>query len=317
VHLLQSFDNADKTEKFVKDFTVLSRVMQELYPRPELLAAAHETTFAYCPHYPNNSYIPVYNKEFPPAMAEFYRELIALDPDANQLEKINFGQERAIGFLKVLHRFEKEESKNQVVDFLNQNRGLIDQWHVNSSSPINRELMADFLLARPEFFDKVGKYFQDEEVTRESLIKSLERLVYVFNDPEIVAAMPNREKLEMQPASSELLEVLMVLNEKELPQELNQVQAAIEADAGLFNIQMLLDTEMLAQSEARSQVLAAVISAKKKLSGKKYNNLLMNLKGLVSWGKWTDPAAGVEVTLEIEQRLDKVKELFSREGIEF
>jgi len=128
VHLGESFHKESKTKKFVSDLKALLRGLGQLYTYEELVKTTHEAIFAYARNMPNLLNVPYYHPAFKGEIRDFVEDVIACDADAAYLRELEFGQERSIGILVILHRLKTPEAKKAMVDYINAHRELIDRW---------------------------------------------------------------------------------------------------------------------------------------------------------------------------------------------
>lgn len=314
VHLTQVFDDASKTDKFVSDFNAMLRCMEAIYSREELLRAAYETMFAYAPNFPNNEFIPYHNPKFRGELKRFYDEFLALDADAIYLDQLTYGKERSIGVLKVLHRYQSQEAKSAIVNFINQHRKLIDKWSVNFTSPRNREIIADFLLSHPELLDDFKTQIQGE-VTREAIIEALKIHIWAFD--KYGSQMPDNSALEMMPQSSIVMDILMEINESNLEQELSDVGYLLENGMNESYMFRILGAKFMTESTKRQQLLRGLKTARATLGNQEFEQLTRMLCIVIADTHYYDSSSNRLIEIKEEERSEKVASVFKQFGIEY
>lgn len=314
VHLGQTFENANKTDKFVKDFNTLLKGMEAIYPREELLQTTHETIFAYAPDLPNNTYIPYHNQKFNGELRKFYNEVLALDVDAPYLDQLQYGKERSIGVLKVLHHFQSPEAKQAIIDFFNQHRELIDKWSVNSTSPHNRDVIVDFLFSRQDLIDDFKTYIHMQgEATRDTITEALK--VYDWAFDKYGNQMPDRSSLEMRPLNSTTMNILMKIDEKNIGRELPDVGELLESGMEDYKLKKMLGSKFLSDENMRLRLLDGCRSARAILPDEKFKQFTQQLDVLNS--TYYDWVLNGFKDLKQGECLDRVASIFKQYGIEY
>ncbi|MBA3733495.1 hypothetical protein H0W91_03950 [Patescibacteria group bacterium] len=314
VHLGQTFENAGKTDKFVSDFNAMLKGMEAIYSREELLQATHETIFAYSPNSPNNTFVPYHNPKFRGDLKKFYNESLALDVDAEYLTQLQYGKERSVGVLKVLHNFQSPEAKQAIIDFFNQHQEQIDKWSVNSTSPHNREVIADFLISRPDLFDDFKTHVQGD-LTRESIVEGLKTHVWAFD--KYGKKMLDKSSLEMQPSSSTTMDILMKINEKNIERELQDVGELLEFGMGEFQLDRMLDSKFASDTETRQRLFDGLKSARAILGDQEFEQFTRILYMAVSNSNYYDSKSNSFVDIKEEERAESVASIFEQSGVEY
>lgn len=267
VHLGQTFENAHKTDKFVSDFNAMLKGMEAIYSRDELLRATYETMFAHAPNSPNNTFVPYHNPKFKGELRKFYDEALALDADSSYLGQLEYGKERSIGLLKVLHHYQSPEAKQAIIDFFNQHRAQIDKWSVNSTSPKNREVIADFLLSRPDLLADFQTHIKGE-MTKEVIVDALKTHVWAFD--KYGQQIPDKSGLDMSPKSSSTMDLLMKINENNIHQELRDVGELLDFGMDEWQLERMLDAKYSSDLGRRTQLLDGLKTARATLGDKDF-----------------------------------------------
>ena len=313
VHLGQSFENAYKTDKFVSDFHAMLKGVEAIYSREELLRVTHETMFAYAPNSPNDTFVPYHNPKFRGELRKFFDEVLSIDPDFDYLNQLQYGKERSVGILKVLHRLQSPEAKQTMIDFINQHREQIDKWDVNSTSPHNREIIADFLLSRPDLL----KDFQTRtkaKATRNSILEALKVHVWAFN--KYSEQMPDSSKLEMSPSSSTTMNILTKVNEENIRYELQDIGELLEFGMKEFYLDQILGSKLASNPETRRKLLDGLKSARARLEDEEFEKFSYELYEAVSSSSYFDSASNRFIDIKEEEQQERVARVFEQFGVE-
>jgi hypothetical protein len=313
VHLGQTFENARKTDKFVSDFNTMLKGMEAIYSREELLRVTHETMFAYAPNSPNNTFVPYHNPKFRGELRKFYDEVLSIDPDFDYLKQLQYGKERSVGILKVLHRLQSPEAKQTMIDFINQHREQIDKWHVNSTSPHNREIIADFLLSHPDLLKDFQTHTQ-AEATRDSIIETLK--VYVWAFDKYSNQMPNSSKLEMRPTSSTTMDILTKVNEENIRYELRDIGELLEFGMDEFHLDQILGSKFTSNPETKRKLLDGLKSARARLEDEEFRKFSYELYQAVSSSSYYDSASNRFIDIKEGELQERVARVFEQFGVE-
>ncbi len=314
VHLGQTFENVEKTPKFVSDFNAMLKGMEAIYPREELLRATHETIFAYMPNSPNNTFVPYHNPQFRGELRKFYDETLALDADARYLNHLQYGKERSVGVLKVLHRLQSPEAKQGVINFFNQHREQIDKWFVNTTSPNNREVITDFLLSRPELLDDF-KTHMEGEVARDSIIEALETRVWAID--EYGRQIPDKNALDMVPMSSITMDILMKVNEKNIQRELQDIGELLDFGMDKWRLERMLGSKYAADIKVRNSLLDNLKSTRAVLNKQDFEKFTRDLYMAVADSNYYDSESNKFVDIKEDERSERVASVFEQFGIEY
>lgn len=314
VHLGQTFENANKTEKFVSDFTAMLRGMEGIYSREELLRATHETIFAYSPNSPNDTFVPYHNPKFKGELRKFYNEALALDADSSYLDQLEYGKERSVGLLKILHHYQSPEAKQAIVDFFNRHRQQIDRWSVNSTSSKNREVIADFLLSRPDLLDDFKTHVKGE-MTRDVIVDALKTHVWAFD--RYGQQMPDKSSLDMSPKTSIVMDLLMQIQEQNVHQELRDVGELLDFKMNEYHLERMLGSKYTSDSQRRNQLLDGLKSARAVLDDQKFERFTRTLYMAVATSNYFDSKSDSFIDIKDEERPEKVASVFQEFGVEY
>jgi hypothetical protein len=314
VHLGQTFENAEKTQKFVSDFNAMLKGMEAIYPREELLRATHETIFFYAPDSPNNTFTPYHNPQFRGELRKFYDEAITLDADAQYLGQLQYGKERSVGVLKVLHRLQSPESKRAVIDFFNQHREQIDEWSINSTSPDNREVIADFLLFRPELLDDFKTRIKGE-VSRDSIIEALKTEVWAIY--KYGSQIANKNALDMMPKLSITMDIVMKVNEKNIQRELQDIGELLDFGMNKWHLERMLGSKYVADVKMRNGLLNGLKTARRKLNEQDFEKFTRDLYMAAADSNYYNEKLNIFVDIKEEERPERVASVFEQVGIEY
>lgn len=310
VHLGQTFENTNKTDKFVKDLHTMLKGMEAIYPHEELLRTAHETIFAYSPNLPNNTFIPYHNQKFNGELRRFYNEVLAQDIDAPYLDQLQFGKERSIGVLKVLHHFQSSGAKQIIIDFFNQHRELIDKWSVNSTSSHNREVITDFLFSRQDLIDDFKTCIQGE-ATRDTINEALESHPWAFN--KYGNQMPDKISLEMRPITTTTMDILTKIDEKNIERELQDVGELLKFGMDDFRLKEMLDSKFVSDENTRLRLLDGCVSARAKLQDQEFEKFIEELDILDPF--YYNYELGRLAYLKKRECLKRVASIFEKYGV--
>lgn len=286
VHLAQTFENEEKTDKFVNDFNAMLRGMETMYSRKELLKAAHETAMAYAPGSPNNTFVPFHNPKFRGELRNFFEEMIVQNPDSAFLKELQSAsaRERSIGILKALNRLKTPEAKHQVINFINQHPEHFDEWHINDSSSKNRGMLAELLLVRPDllenFKSKVPHRFEGvKKVNKDVLMDMLGGEVQeVWAFDEYGKEIPNKDAIEIRPSPSKVMDILMTVDEDRLQEELTDLKSLLKPPTDIYNLERILRAQFTLKSGNNRQSLYEGIKlAQTALTSQEFNQFLFEL----------------------------------------
>ena len=314
VHIGQSFNNAHKTDKFVSDFNAMLKGIEAIYSREELLRVTHETMFACAPNSPNNTFVPYHNPKFRGELRKFYDEVLALDPDFDYLNQLQYGKERSVGVLKILHRLQSPDAKQAMIDFINQHREQIDKWRVNSTSPHNREIIADFILSRPDLLENFQSHTQ-AEATRDSIIETLKVHIWAFD--KYGKQMPDSGKLEMEPAYSITMDILVKVDESKIKQELRDISELLEFGMDEFLLDQILGSKFASDANERKKLLNGLKSGRAMLEDQAFEQFSLQLYSAVTSSGDFDPTSNKWIDIKEEERAERIALVFERFGVEY
>ncbi len=266
VHLLESFDTTSKPEKYVADLTILRESLGQVYADEELLQSTHDMLLDYGRRSANGLEVPYHNPGFTAELREFVDRAVALDGDASYLEQLQFGQERAVGILKILHQYETPEAKQKIVEFINNHREEIDQWEVNTHSERNIDLLAEFVDTNPEIKKTFVEGMSDgdkEDIEASGTAKWLRNSsMSLIGRGTILRMMESHEHLDHQPVTSDYLQILMHLDEAELTNQLHAVEQIIDKGIGKErDVRSLLQAEVMQVEGVKDSVMSGLVYA--------------------------------------------------------
>lgn len=165
--------NIGRTKKFVSDFEPMLDGLQEIYLREELIQAAHDGVIRPTFYSPNSAIIPYHNPNFKGKIKQFFEDVLRIDPDYQYLSKLQFGQERSIGILNILNKFNSPEAKQQIIDFINQHREQIDKWETEFEKKPSRSDIMDILI-----------YLREDNIQQE--LENIDELIKLNADQSIL-----------------------------------------------------------------------------------------------------------------------------------
>lgn len=314
LHLGQTFENAHKTDKFVNDFNATLKGMETIYSRDELLQATHEILFADAPNSPNNTFIPYHNPKFKGELRKFYDEVLALDADFAYIAQLEYGKERSIGLLKVLHHYQSPEAKQAIVDFFNQHRAQIHKWSINYTSPQNSEIITDFLLSRPDLLADFQTYIKGE-ITRETIVNELKTQAWAFE--KYGQQMSDKSRLEMRPRSSSTMDLLMKINEDNIHKELKDVSELLDLGTNELQLEKMLDAKYSSSLERRAQLLDGLKTARATLDDKDFEQFSSVIYKAVSSPNYFNSKSNSFINIKDEERLERIISIFEQFGVKF
>lgn len=317
VHMSEAFGNERKTHKFVKDFTALKKAMEKIYPPDELLETTKDLMMAYNRNSPNGNYIPYYHREFNSEFRKFFSDMIELDSDKEYLKKMEYGQERSIGILKILHRFSKSEDKEAIIDFINKQRGNIDNWNINTTSLKNRQIMADYILSDTAVFDKLKAHMpsQVKENDKDSIIAVLSENPYMFSEHGQAAGKYGL--FEKEPASSDTLELLMKIDKDHVKENLNEIAGLIEMGVGSWKLYMILSSDYSEDPKIRKKLFSGITEAKKNLDKEQFESFITSLSAAAKDKISFDSVTFKSMPVNEADRPGNVALVFDKYGIKY
>lgn len=277
IHAAESFGGSEsKVPTMNKDFSALLNGLESVYPRETLVRAVSDAVNQYNKNSPNGLYVRDYHPGMSPELKSFFKDVVALDPNASYLSGLKFGHERSIGILRVLGRMESDASKRQLIDFINNHKEAIDLWQPTDSLH-NRMAVAAEILKSPELLKKIESQVKGEP-TQEAIAEALRTYTGTLRD--VGRTMPEGS-LERTPVTSYLLDNLMRVSEAGLASELNTINALMQKGADPFSIFMIMDAKYL-RGESRTSVLNDLQAAALNLPPDKVAKFLYEYKNAVA-----------------------------------
>lgn len=311
VHLAESFDTSGKPEKYITDMTKLQKALGLIYGPEELAEKTHDTLFRTGVGIVNGLEVPYHNPALTEELREFMDAAIEVDEDAHYLEHVQLSPERAIGVLKILHRYKSPEAKTQVITFINQYREQLDPWEVNKHSGRNIDLMAAFAESDPAVFAGFNKKLPSNYVEAMPEVGAVGEWLrtnpYRETGKEALLGMMDHESLEHRPAKSEYLEVLMHLDESKLGSELEVFGRLIERKPlRAWELSSLFGKESMLDERIRQSVIGGFSAADKKFDDDKLAAFAEDLVRAVD--PWDETS--------IEDRVNLVHDVLAQYGVE-
>lgn len=259
VHLCQTFDQADKSDKFVGDFESIFMGLSDLYSLDVLVSTTHEALMMYEPYSPNNTFLPYYNPAASDMMHTFFQAVLKQDPDIGYVEQLGDLQERWIGILKIIHKFDSPEAKDKIISFIQRNQGEIDKWMINASSPINLDLVAEAIMGNGELMKNFCQITLSEPTSHEDVVQLLETNSWAMYD--YGSFVSDQSKIILRPERSEILDVLIFLDEAHLDIEIEYIEKLTKLGIDLSHLQLILEKSKNLSTEQREEFFKQLISA--------------------------------------------------------
>jgi hypothetical protein len=271
---------------------------------------------AYGQKSPNGNYIPYHHPEFNDEFKKFFDDMIALDDDAKYLEKIEFGKERSIGILKILHRYPGSENKEAIIEFMNQEKGSIDKWEVNTTSPKNKEIMAKYIMNDSVAFALLQSH-NSGRLTRdkESIMEAAANYPYVFE--KYGQAAQNYGKFENKVASSDTLDLLLALDKDHVKEDLKNISGLIREGMTSWDIKNIFDSEYSKDRDTREKLFAGVLDAKKTLDKDRFGSFVNSLTIAAKDKYFYDEAKKELVSVDESKRPERVASVFADFGVKY
>lgn len=312
-HLGQSFGSANKSERFVSDTQSLLEAFPYITDMDEAANMTREVIRAYNASNPSNVVIPYYHPDATREMIDFFERAARTDENAGYLEDFEGKKEYAFGMLQVLAQYDSDEAKARVVQAMNRHRGLIELERPNSSSSVNRKLVAEFLFSREELPPEAVRYF-DVEPTVQEIEEWLE--VHVWAIPAYIEYVDEKQ-VENIPAGAPILKPFMCLREDCIEQDIAGLDAilnATEEDISfcLHYIADILKTEYAQEASARGALIQIVKAAVAKF-GEKVSRFLGRLERCLTGDEVYINRKRVRV--DTDNRGVTVRELLIAEGL--
>ncbi|MBI2483775.1 hypothetical protein HYV71_01150 [Candidatus Uhrbacteria bacterium] len=281
-HLGQHFDREDKTRRFAAEFSTFLTVLSDLYSREELVRLTHDELLQ-CGV--NDEVIPYYNPHFHGDVKRFFDDVVSSDSDAHLLESLEYGKERSISILKILHRFTDLQSKKYVIDFINHNRAVIDQWRVEMSSQKNRELYADFLIRHPDVLERYRQDYHSHPIRddhlREDIIENLKATVW--DSGSVYSEVPEdiQRRFHKIPQRSDILDLLAQLppEQERLDSILARITDLISSidDRHIWTLKEIVLHAYFSSAEQREHILQGIHEARAKLNDDEFDPFMRAL----------------------------------------
>lgn len=303
VHLGQSFENGNKTDKFVSDFDSMLNALSKMYSHEELLQATHEAIFSYTPNSPNSIFVPYHNPKFQGTLRRFYEEVLSFDDDFEYLEQLEYGKERSVGILQILHRYQSGEAKKAIIDFINSNRERIDHWSVNFTTQNNREVIADFLLSRPDLLNDFKRHIQGE-ATRTTIVEALKKHSWAFD--RYGSQLSDKDTLDMSPKTSITIDILMKIDEDNVNQELKNVGDLLEQGINEFHLDRMLNAKYMDDTSIRQKVFSWLKIARASLNDNQFERFTGKLYSAMADTSYYDPSSNTFIDINEEERHERV-----------
>lgn len=299
--------NQTKIATMNNDFGALLKTLETAYPREQLVQTVYETMNAYNKTSPNGLHMREGNSPFSPELQSFFKEVISSDPSAPHLNRLQYGHERSVGILRILGRMKSDESKTQLVDFINENRSSIDLTQPTLSHS-NRMIVAAEVLKNPKQLELLNGKIKGE-VTQESVAEALN--VHTGTFREVAKTLPEGA-LEHQPVSSYMLNVLMEVREGSLAKDLRTIDMLTQKGVDPFSLIDIFKAEY-AKGENHGNVMADLQTAASAIPADKLGNFVYKYKEAISERSELDFAANKYRTITEDQRpsrIQRVKEAF-------
>ncbi|HSX31583.1 MAG TPA: hypothetical protein VLE99_06735 [Candidatus Saccharimonadales bacterium] len=292
-HLLEGLNNDRSPGKYVTDLTVLLSGLVQIYTDEELLDASHDALMRYAPSNVNALNIPYRNRALTPALTGWIERAIAQDNDATYLEQLQFGRERAVGVLKILHNYETPEAKQAIVDAMNSHRELIDVQEVDLNSEQTIAVMAAFLDAHPDLLTEHMKGWASDGAAERASMGTAAWLrtsrVAEFVKSFALSVMDDREDLDYKPSNSEYLRILAHLDEaSDLGRQLDAVDQILgRAELPVKQLAVFLENNTLQDAGMKQALMRGLVAAAEQLGD---GRLAAVVDELASWlvlqSKW-------------------------------
>ncbi|MBU1164583.1 hypothetical protein KKA15_03405 [Patescibacteria group bacterium] len=291
--------------------------IQTMYTRQELVENTREVLYAHMKEDANSTFVPFHNPEFKGELKTFFEEIIEADPNSQYLEKIEYGKERCIGYLGILGRLEKDESKQAVIDFINRNKELIDVWKINKTSSSNVEQIAEFILSQPDLAEEFTQRNIDQEtnqnITKEAVLKALKEETDLID--EYGEKMPDKDKLQMRPFYSNELDTLMLVKEGSIDKELPDLEELLNNEVDVYSILTIMRSKYIDDVSVRADLFEKIMQANNELEPEQMNSLMGDLSAAVAQGKFFDDVSEKWEDIKPEEREKKIEQIFSQHKI--
>ncbi|MCX5706626.1 MAG: hypothetical protein NTW13_03030, partial [Candidatus Omnitrophica bacterium] len=305
----------DKPEKLTSDLKILLEAAGELHSRKEIIEFIHNILINYNLPYPNSEVAFFNHLSLKGQIEKLYKEVINSDPNAPYLESLSWVKERYSGILKVLQRLKNPDSKAKLVAFLNRNRKHIDIWFAPAESR-NLGLIADLILESEDLRREIEigspGTLKDLVLNKASLLEFLKRnpwIWYKYSD-----RLP-KESLDYLPGRSELLDILMEIEENNIDEELSVLGKIFRPDKVEYELRNVLKMRDGGDVRLRRQIVHMMAEGLAKLDREALIRLADALSNQIV--RHSDKAiGGTLVAISLEEKktyLDKVRKDFGLE----
>lgn len=310
IHAAESFGLSEaKVPTMNRDFAALLHGLESVHPRETLVRAVSDAVSQYNKNSPNGLYMRDYHPGISPELKSFFRDVIALDPNASYLSGLKYGHERSFGILRILARMEADASKRQLIDFINNHRESVDLWQPTESLH-NRMVVAAEVLKNPELMQKLKSYIKGEP-TQVSVAEALKTYSGMIRD--VGKTLPENS-IERAPVNSYLLDDLMRVRESSLASELNTIGSLLQKGADPFSIFMIMDSRYVS-GESRAKVLSDLQQAASYLPSDRIANFLYEYKNAVAETSELDRATNKWIQITDAERPARAQNVMSAYGL--
>ena len=250
-----------------------------------------------------------------------------MDPNYNYLSSLNYGKERGIDILSILNRINSHEAKQQVIDFLNEHRNLVDVWHISKQSRsesgegwyvshITSIDMATDLLNNPDLMPEWFKSQIKGEITAQKVCDMIESDYRIFNWFSLYGGDLVFRKY---PKRSAIIETVYKLSKDNLFTEysdlLKQVQP-INKEQFLLDIGGIMSSDWFSDPQEKANLLEVIKKASQVLSVDSFETFIESLSRSVTMEEYYSREGKHFFEVDSSYRSLKIADLISSYGLQ-
>lgn len=294
----------EKRHQLNQDLRNAFAIGSKFADRPTLIAEIHDTLMDYAYEEANATVLPTAEHDLAEDNVSLLQEVIAMDEDYAYFEKTGISIERAVGVLRLLHRFSSPDSKETITDYIATHKDVIDTTTVSAKTK-NISTLVQVLLTdenAPDIRDEFITSTQGaHEVNEENLAK------YLAGKPYLVGQLTKRypdEQYEQVPERSQLLQMLMYVDETYVDRELQQLDMLLDAGVhvDLLGAVFRNRTSKIENADYRHEVIDILASAATQLDADRMNSFVLEVKdSVVSFKLKTDQDKKVAIQASCEK----------------
>lgn len=273
----------EKRQQLNQDLRNAFAIASKFTDRQTVIAEIHDIIMKYAYEEANATVLPTAEHDLAEDNISLLQEVIATDEDYTYFEKTGISIERAVGVLRVLHRFSNPVSKERVAEYIAAHKDIIDTTSVSAQTR-NINILVHLLLTEENAGDIRDKFAFSTQGTQDINEENL--AAYLRTHPHLISDLAERypnEQYERVPERSTLLQMLMYVDEVHVDQELQQIDTLLASGVRITVLNSLFRdcSSKVESSDLRQEIIHNIVAATSQLDTDKLNRFMLAVMNIV------------------------------------